>query len=168
VPHRARLVVLGLIALAAPPARADPLYQAELQLGYGLAMSGSGPAMSRRASPLTITATAVIAIDDAPPLAGYGGLVVETLDRNAAGAAFGVRLSPTGGRLHLSGGGVWIVAPYSLVGATASGGACLRATARAQLCGDLQLTAYFAGSDLADGHAVTQAQLVAGMVFDAP
>lgn len=159
--------LLASLAIA-PPAAAEPLYQADLQLGYGLAMSGSGTGRSRRASPLTITATAAIALDDAPPLLGYGGMVVEALDRNAVGVAAGVRVRPTGGRLRLAGGGVAMIAPYSLWGATASGGACARTGARAAVCADVQLTAFFAGSDLADGHAVTQVQAVIGLELDAP
>ena len=40
-------------------------------------------------------------------------------------------------------------------------------TRTALVSGDLQLTAFIAGSDLADDRPVTQAQLVAGLVFDA-
>lgn len=161
------VALLAGVALGSPAASADPLWQAEVHLGYGLAVSGSGDAASRRATPLTITAIAAVAIEDSPPLAGYGGVLVETLDRNAVGTVFGVRLAPAGGRLRFAGGGAVVLAPYTLWGATASGGACMRAWARIGLCGDLQLTAYLAGSDLADGHTVTQAQLVAGLVFDA-
>jgi hypothetical protein len=50
---------------------------------------------------------------------------------------------------------------------TASGGACKRMSRLLNLCGDAQLTAYFAGSDLADGRTVTQFQLVLGALFDA-
>jgi hypothetical protein len=160
----AALVSAGAIRIAA----ADPLWQAELRAGYGLAVGGSGAAMSARPTPLTLAAIVAFAFNQDPPLAGYGGLVVETLDRNAVGTAFGVTLSPSGSRLRLSGGGTLLVAPYTLWGATASAGACAHATSRTRLCGDLQLTAYFAGSDLADGHTVTQLQLVAGLVFDAP
>mgnify|MGYP000340728048 CR=1 FL=1 len=114
--------LLASLAIA-PPAAAEPLYQADLQLGYGLAMSGSGTGRSRRASPLTITATAAIALDDAPPLLGYGGMVVEALDRNAVGVAAGVRVRPTGGRLRLAGGTCWYVpdAVVSHVGSAVTG-----------------------------------------------
>lgn len=163
------IALIPAIALpAAPsPAAAQPLWQAEVHAAYGLALSGGGDTMSRRPTPLTFTALAAFAFDEDPPLAGYGGLVIETLDRNAAGAAFGVELWPRDSRFHLAGGGVAIVAPYTLLGATASGGVCMRAGRGIGLCGDLQLTAFVAGSDLADGRTVTQAQLVAGLVFDA-
>ncbi|MBC7978650.1 MAG: hypothetical protein H7138_27000, partial [Myxococcales bacterium] len=59
-----------------------------------------------------------------------------------------------------------LVAPDSLLGATASGGLCRRQTRSIGLCGDLQVTAYFAGGDLAEGRTVTQIQLVLGAVFD--
>ena len=45
----------------------------------------------------------------------------------------------------------------------------MAATASAKtmrVCGDLALTEYFAGTDLVQGHAATQVQLVLGMVFD--
>ena len=161
------LLVPGLVATGRPAA-AEPLWQAELRMGYGLAVSGSGTAMSTRASPLMVAATIAMAVEDTPPLAGYGGLVVETLDRNAAGAVFGVRMASENSRLRLAGGGIWLIAPYSIYGATASVGACTHLSRRVGLCGDVQLTAYIAGSDLADGHTVTQGQLVAGMVFDGP
>ncbi len=37
-----------------------------------------------------------------------------------------------------------------------------------KLCGDVRLTAYFAGTDLVMGHDVTQVQLTFGVQFDAP
>jgi len=164
--HLAALVAASLGAIAAPAA-AEPLWLAEISAGYGLAMSGKGVQMSRRPTPLTLTVTAACAFDEDPPLWGYGGLVVETLDRNAIGAAVGVRLTPHGSHLRVSGGGSVLIAPYTLWGATASAGACAHATRVVGLCGDVQLTAYFAGSDLAEGRTVTQAQLVLGLVFDA-
>jgi hypothetical protein len=162
------LGALGALALVAttPPCAADPLWQAEVHAGYGIAVGGSGARMSRRPSPLTLSALASFALDEDPPLWGYGGLVVETLDRNSAGAAFGIEVRPHGSRLRFSGGGVWLVSPSMLLGATASAGACSQRSPHIGLCGDLQITAYFTGDDLAGGRSVTQAQLVLGMVFD--
>ena len=37
-----------------------------------------------------------------------------------------------------------------------------------QICGDVQLTTFFAGTDLAKDHTVTEVQLGFGVVFDAP
>jgi len=155
------------LAIGAPGAAAEPLWQAEIRAGYGVATGGSGARMSTRKTPLTLAAIAAFAFNEEPLLYGYGGLLVETLDRNEAGATFGIRYSPRGSRVRLSGGGTWMVAPESLFGATASGGVCMKWKPSIGLCGDVQLTAFIAGSDLAAGRAVTQAQLVAGMVFDA-
>jgi hypothetical protein len=152
-------------ATASPDA--TPLWQLELHAGYGLTLGGSGTQSRWRTTPLTVTAIAAVAVVDDPALAGYGGLVVETFDRNAAGAVFGVELHPHGSRLHLAGGGTYMVAPYTLWGATASGGACFHTAPVVALCGDLQLTAFVGGSDLPDGVTATQVQLVLGMVFDA-
>jgi hypothetical protein len=163
----ALLLVPGPHELALRSAAADPLWQAELRAGYGLALSGSGDQMSMRTTPLTVEAVASFAFNEAPPLAGYAGLVAETLDRNSVGTVFGVTLSPGGGPVRLSGGGIWIAAPFTLWGATASLGACLGATSHLRLCGDLRLTSYFAGSDLGDGRVVNQGQVVAGVAFDA-
>jgi hypothetical protein len=160
-------VVSLAVAVRPAPAAADPLWQAEIHAGYGLAFSGSGDTMSQRPTPLTITAIAAFAVNADPPLAGYGGLVVEAFDRNAAGVVAGVELSPRGSHLRLAGGGIALVAPYTLWGATASAGACAHAVRGIALCGDFQLTAFVAGSDLGDGRTVTQGQLVAGVVFDA-
>jgi hypothetical protein len=160
--------LLALLAPAllapAPPASAEPLSEAELRVGYGLAFSGSGASAGARSTPLTMTATGSIAISDLPPLAAFGGVVLEALDRAAAGATAGVRF--TSGRLRLAGGGTAIVAPRTLWGAMASGGACRRASAQVELCGDLELTAFIAGSDLAPGRSVTQVQAVLAVVID--
>lgn len=162
--HRASILILLMLAA---PASAEPLAQAELHLGYGLAISGSGANMSKRATPLTLTALVDWKLqDDDPPLWGYGGLLVEMLDRSSAGGVFGVKYTPAGTRLHFAGGGSVIVAPDSLFGASASGGYCRPQLKTLGICGDLQVTTYFAGSDLADGRAVTEVQLVLGAVID--
>lgn len=145
----------------------DPLWQVEARAGFGLALGGAGETMSRRTTPLTIEALVSVAIQDVPPLYAFGGLAVETMDRNGIGATAGITLRPHGGAWRLSGGGIAMVAPYSLYGATVSTGVCHRAVFGYELCGDVQLTAFFAGNDLANDHAVTQAQLVLGVVFDA-
>lgn len=161
--------IAALVLAASPPARADevpPLWEAELRLGYGVALGGSGDMTSSRTSPLTITALGAVAIDADPPLSAFGGLVVETLDRNSVGGTAGVRLGL--GPLRLAGGGTVLIAPDTLWGATASTGACRRVAKRLAACGDVVLTSFFAGGDLAPGHTVTQVQAVLGMVFDAP
>lgn len=154
----------------AAPREVEPrigLWHAEVHAGLGLSSGGSGSSMNRRLTPLTIEAIAAFAFEDDPPLALYGGLAVETIDRNTAGGTFGITYRPFGDAIRLSGGGRWMVAPEGLLGATASVGMCRPHRAWIDLCGDVQLTSYFAGSDLAKGHAVTQAQFLFGVVFDA-
>lgn len=166
------LVVGALVGpLAGPvpggaPARAEPLVEAGLGLGWGLALGGGAGQMTTKLTALTLQATGSIAIEEDPRLAGFGGLVVETLGRSAVGGMLGARLHPGAGQLRLAGGATILAAPYTLYGAFASGGTCTGGKA-IRYCGDLQLTSFFAGSDLADGHTVTQVQLVAGAVFDA-
>lgn len=164
-------VVSGSAALADPvvaykPDEAQPLWQAEVRIGAGVEIGGSGARMTTRSAPVTFEAIASFAINDEPRIMGFGGLIAEMYNRNAAGATGGVTFSPEGTNLRLSGGGIAFIAPYSLVGATASGGICRKRSSPLRLCGDVQITEYFAGSDLADGHAVTQIQLVFGAVFD--
>ena len=117
-------------------------------MGYGVAMGGGGGMTSTRATPLTLGALGSVAVNDDPKLSGYGGLVVETLDRNSVGTLFGVKLTPDDGKLRLMGGGTWIMAPRTLWGATASGGVCRHVAHGMGACGDLLLTAYLAGTDL--------------------
>jgi hypothetical protein len=155
---------LALLLLASTAA-AEPLGEAEVRLGYGVAVAGRGEMMSRTTSPLTVTAIAAVRTSYEPPLSAYGGLVVETLDRTTAGGVAGVRLDL--GSLRLAAGGIAIVAPETLWGGTASGGACMRASAKSRLCGDLQLTAFIGGDDLAEGQVVTHVQLVGAVVIDA-
>jgi hypothetical protein len=167
-----RSSAFALFALAAAfgairSSAADPLWRAEVRAGYGIAVGGSGTQMSARATPLTVAATVAFAFNEDPPLAGYGGLTVETLDRNAVGAVFGVQLLPHDSRLRLAAGGTWLFAPYTLWGATASIGLCFHLTSRTGLCGDVEATAYFSGSDLPDGRTSTDGKLVIGLVFDA-
>ncbi|HZJ67135.1 MAG TPA: hypothetical protein VFD36_26695 [Kofleriaceae bacterium] len=170
---RASLAPVALVAALGSSPRcvrssdAEPLWQAEVRAAYGLAVSGSGTQMSARATPLTVAGIAAFAFNEDPPLSGYGGLTVEMLDRSSVGTLFGVMLRPHGSHLRLTGGGVYVFAPYTLWGATASMGLCFHITPRTGMCADAQLTAYFAGSDLADGRTSTAGQGVLGLVFDA-
>lgn len=167
-----RLALLTAVALTGPgaaTARAEPqpLWAGEVRLGGGVSLSSAQGQMGMRRSPLTIAATAAIAVQDVPPLAVVGGLYIETLDRTAAGVTAALRLTP-GSHMRLAIGTTVLVAPYTLYGATGSVGACLRASTGLAFCGDLEFTTFIAGSDLAEGHAVTQVQLVGGVRFDAP
>ena len=158
--------VLVSVLVVPAPARAQPMWEAELRAGYGLSM-GTETDMSsaRRTTPVTLAATGAIAINDDPELATYGGVVVETVARNTFGVTGGLKMPVPGTRLRLAAGAVWIYAPETRWGATASVGTCRMRKAIA-LCGDLQLASYFAGSAIADGHTVTQLQLVFGVAFD--
>jgi hypothetical protein len=158
------LIAQSRAAAASPPG--DPLWQAELRAGYGIALGGAELEMSRRPTPVTVTAAVAIAINDTPRLFGYGGAVVETLDRSGAGAVAGVELQPRDGRRHLAGGGIAMLAPYTLYGATASAGLCMKPGWTVRLCGDLQMIAFFAGDDLGAGRTVTEFQFAVGVVFD--
>lgn len=146
---------------------ADPLWDAEVRLGYGVAVGGGGGMTSTRPTPLSIAAIGSVLVNEEPALSGYGGLTVETLDRNSIGVLGGVKLSPQGSPLRLMGGGTWVFAPLTLWGVTASGGACGHVSRGMGMCGDLLVTGYFAGTDLEKGRTVTQVQLAVSMVFDA-
>ena len=157
-----------VLTLALPSAgAADALWEAELRAGYGISVGGAGEQMSARPTPLTLEASVSFAFNEDPPLAGYGGLTVETLDRNSVGAIGGVILTPHDSHLRLAAGGVYIVAPYTLWGASASLGLCFHVAARNKVCGAIEATAYFAGNDLPDGRTATDGKLVLGLGFEA-
>jgi hypothetical protein len=147
-------------------ARADTLWEAEVRAGYGVEMSPTQGSMSARPSPLTLEATGALAVVEDPKVFGYAGMIAETVDKSGIGTVFGAQLDAE--PIRISGGGVWIFAPYTLWGATASVGTCKRFAKTTQVCGDAVLTSYFAGTDLVKGHTVTEAQLAIGLVFDAP
>jgi hypothetical protein len=160
---------LVLIAVVAVPgtSAADALWEAELRAGLGISVGGAGEQMSARPTPLTIEASVAFAFNEDPPLAGYGGITIETLDRNSVGAIGGVILTPHDSHLRLAAGGVAIVAPYTLWGVSASLGLCFHMTSHTKLCSALEANAYFSGSDLPDERTVTDGKLVLGMGFDA-
>jgi len=122
VPSRVRTLLL-ILALCSRVG-ADPLWDAEVRLGYGVAVGGGGGMTSTRPTPLSIAVLGSVLVNEEPMLSGYGGLTVETLDRNSIGVLGGVKLVPQGSPLRLMGGGTWVFAPLTLWGATASGGAC--------------------------------------------
>lgn len=177
-----RSFVIGLAVMGVNHAAAEsqpPLYGVELRVGYGVEMGGNGAEASpstkamaesssgivARTSPITISGIVAIAIREQPWINAYGGMVAETIDRNAVGAVAGLQLPIRGTPLRAAGGGTYIFAPFTLWGATASLGACKRG--RLGVCGDVMLTSYFAGTDLAEGRTVTQVQAAIGVVFDA-
>lgn len=155
-----------LCALLVPSiAFAEPvsLWEAELQLGYGIMRRGSVDMSTTTASPLAITALGAVAISDEPPALAFGGLTVETLDRSSVGMIAGARLEPTSLPVRLRAGGIWMFAPLTLWGGQASAGACLGGKQFA-VCGDLQLTAYFAGTGLPADETELQLQFALGFV----
>ena len=141
-----------------------PLWDAELRLGYGVQVASGDGMTAPRAAPLTIEGNVAFMLQEEPKLYAYAGGIAETLDRSAMGASGGLQLEQ--GPMRLRGGAVYFFAPYTLFGATVSGGGCHRMGKTTRICGDLELTEYFAGTDLVPGHAATQVQLVIGMVFD--
>ena len=157
---RSILVLLLLGGAAA----ADPLWDAELRLGYGFELASGDGMTAPHSAPLTVEGIAAFAVQEEPKLYGYGGFVVETLDRNSIGATGGIQLAHDSLRARI--GGLWLFAPYTLWGANASAGACKPMGGSLRMCGDLALTEYFAGTDLVKGHAVTQLQLVFSVVID--
>lgn len=163
--------ILGMFVTlgVAHVAHAEPqsMWDAELRLGYGVAVGGNQGMTTARTSPLTIAAIGAYAFEQDPPLSVYGGATVETLDRTSIGTVFGVKLTPDS-PLRVSAGGAWVFAPTTLWGATASIGACKRVARSVKGCADLQVATYFAGTDLPEGSALTVVQLAMGLVIDAP
>src|SRR4051812_33557511 len=108
------LAILATAVAGAPAiARADapttedepPLISAEVRAGYGIAVGGGAGRASLRGSPLVLAAGVAIAVRDEPRMSGYGGLIVETLDRTGIGGEAGVTLEPRA-RLRLRAGGI--------------------------------------------------------------
>jgi hypothetical protein len=160
---RIHLVLCALISPTVAFAEPVSLWEAELQLGYGVARRGSPEMAATTASPVTLTALGAVAISDDPPALAFGGLTVETLERSSVGMIAGARLEPTSLPVRLRGGGVWMFAPLTLWGAQGSAGACLSGSKFA-VCGDLQLTAYFAGTGLPADETELQIQFALGFV----
>jgi hypothetical protein len=70
--------------------------------------------------------------------------------------------------IRVSAGATYMFAPFTLWGATAAVGGCARGKfGQLGLCGDLEMTAFFAGTDLAEGRTVTQISAKLGVSFDA-
>lgn len=120
---------------------------------------------SHRTTPLTIEATGAVAISDEPEISVYGGIIVETVQHNSFGFVGGLKIHVPEMPVRLAAGAIWAYAPHTKWGVSASGGMCKEKGALA-LCADLQLTNYFAGDAIDDGHTVTEVQLVLGIGFD--
>ncbi len=145
-----------------------PLYSIELRFGKGIEMGGSGEMTTTRGTPLNVSAIVAIAINEQPWINAYGGMSAELVDRNAVGAVAGVQVPVRGTPLRVSAGGTYMFSPFTLWGAAAAVGGCARGTfGQLSICGDVEMTAFFAGTDLAEGKMVTQLQVRLGVAFDA-
>ena len=145
-----------LLPLLCGTAAADPMWDAEVRAGYGRT--------STHSSSMTLAGVASFAIETEPALSAYAGLSLETMETASVGSLFGVKL--TQGPIRLSGGGAWVFAPLTLWGVTGSIGACKRIGSKFSTCGDLELTAYFAGTAMDEGKTMAQAAFVVGFVVD--
>lgn len=173
---RSALVVLFLpaIAIAESSEKKDapanhektherhPLWEAELQLGYGITQTSSQETSHTAKGPLLFSALAAVAINEEPYAYVVGGLVGEAIDRSAIGVTAGARLIVPNTPVRVTGTGVWMVAPKTLWGASAAGGACWGKGTLA-LCGDVQVTAYVAGTALPKDELELQVAFVLGV-----
>jgi hypothetical protein len=141
----------------------EPLWEAELQLGYGMSQRSSAEMTDTGLGPMSFAAIGAVAVNQEPSVFAFGGLVGEAIGRTAVGVTSGVRMTLPELPIRFGGGGVWMVAPRTLWGATASAGACL-GKGKLGLCGDVQLTAYFAGTALPKDELELQVGLVVGVV----
>ena len=141
----------------------EPLWEAELQLGYGISKRGSEEMTTTSVGPMSFAALGAIAINEEPRAYVVGGLVGEALERQAIGVTAGARLQVPDLPVRVTGAGGWMVAPKTLWGATASAGACW-GKGTLGVCGDIQMTAYFAGTALPKDELELQAAFVLGVV----
>ncbi|HVV83436.1 MAG TPA: hypothetical protein VHE35_10210 [Kofleriaceae bacterium] len=140
------------------------LISAEVRAGYGVAVGGGAGRASVRGAPLVLGARVAFAVRDQPRLSGYGGIIVETLDRTGVGGDGGIVVEPRP-RLRLRAGAVAMVAPYHLYGGEVGGGRCLRGATR--ICLDVDADVFVGGSDLPSGGAAMQLLVGLGIGFDA-
>ena len=141
------------------------LVTAEVRAGYGIAAGGGAGRASVRSSPLVLAARVAVAIRDQPRMSGYGGLVLETLDRTGVGGEAGLVLEPSL-RTRLRAGAIAMVAPYKLWGGALGGGRCTR-PGGTRYCLDVDADVFVGGSDLPKGGAAFQLVVALGIGFDA-
>jgi hypothetical protein len=162
------LLVLALIA-ASSVARAETtmsLVDVEVRAGWGLEVGGAAGQSVVKTSPMMFAARAAIAIQDEPAMWAYVGAMTEAGARSSAGVNAGVRFAPRE-HLRLSLGGLWITEPYSLFGGTLAIGSCLKASGAFHVCGDVEASLLWGGTDLPQGRSITQTMFVLGVRFDA-
>lgn len=153
------LLLVPTIAVAEP---AHPLWEAELQVGYGITKHTDEGMSHSAVGPMSFAALASIAINEEPRAYAVGGLVGETLERDAIGVTAGARLVVPNTPVRVTGAGVWMVAPKTLWGASAAAGACWGQGTLA-LCADVQMTAYVAGTALPKDELELQFAFVIGV-----
>jgi hypothetical protein len=139
-----------------------PLWEAELQLGYGITQITEGEMSHTHKGPLLFSALGAVAINEDPYVYAVGGLVGEAIDRTAIGVTAGARLMVPNTPVRVTGAGVWMIAPKTLWGASAAAGACLGEGTLA-ICGDVQVTAYVAGTALPKDELELQVAFVLGV-----
>jgi hypothetical protein len=168
-----RFTILALLVptlAAAEPTKTEakhvethPLWEGEIQIGYGISKRASEEMSHTAVGPLSFAALAAIAINQEPYAYAVGGLVGETLgERSAIGVTAGARLVVPNTPLRVTGTGVLMV-PKTLWGVSASAGACW-GKGTLGLCGDIQLTAYVAGAALPKDELELQVAFVLGVV----
>jgi hypothetical protein len=156
------LALLGV--LPAPVSADDALASAELRVGYGLATGGGAGRASVRGSPLVLTVAGALAIRDQPRVSGYGGLIIETLDRTGAGGEAGLMLTPDDG-LRVRAGVIAVAAPYTIWGAVIGASVCRR-FGDMRGCADLSGDFLVGGTDLPEKTVAFQLLAGVGMVLD--
>src|SRR6188768_3043022 len=118
-------LALCIVAVLGAPAAAQPLWEAELRVAYGVAMGKeTDMAESHRTTPLTLEATGAVAVSDEPEISTYGGITVETVQHNTFGFVGGIKLRVPDMPVRLAAGALWIYAPGTRWGVSASGGVC--------------------------------------------
>ena len=160
------------VALAPRPAAAgdrdddEPaLVSAEVRAGYGVSVGGGAGRASLRGSPLILAARVAVAIRDQPRMSGYGGLVIETLDRTGVGGEGGITLEPSI-RTRVRAGVIAMIAPYKIYGGAVGAGRCF-VPGSARICLDLDADVFVGGSDLPMSGAALQVVFGLGNGFDA-
>jgi hypothetical protein len=165
-------LAFGLVlatTLGPAPAHAEeepPIIAVEARVGYGMAFGGGAGSSVERWSPVTISALVDHAVVTEPWTSLFAGVAVEGHGRGAAGGIVGLRVRPAG-RVRVAGGAIGLLVPATLFGPLASVGMCFPVASALHVCADLEGSLFVAGSDLPDDRIAAQAQLVAGIAFDA-
>ncbi len=154
-----------LCAIPTAAAADPPILSVEPRVGRGVSLGGGAGEGHARLSPMTLGVLVEHALRSDPWVSVYGGPYAEVLDRGAIGVTGGVRLHPGDGWARFGLGGVGIVAPYTLAGATVSVGAGFHLGPVPLSC-DIEGSAFFAGSDMPEGTVAGQIQLVIGFPLE--